>query len=103
MYMPSYIGEVYPFRFCELENYEQKISATQIHRTAVHYLWNNNASQFSCSDEILNQVWELCKYTIKATSFTGIYIDGDRERIPYEADAYINQLGIAQFLVQWNI
>jgi len=35
----------------------------------------------------------MCKYTMKATSFTGIYIDGDRERIPYEADAYINQLG----------
>ena len=30
---------------------------------------------------------------MKATSFTGYYIDGDRERIPYEADAYINQLG----------
>ncbi|MGI6302875.1 MAG: hypothetical protein ACOX52_17715 [Verrucomicrobiota bacterium] len=27
------------------------------------------------------------------TSFAGIYIDGDRERIPYEGDAYINQLG----------
>lgn len=22
--------------------------------------------------------------------FTGVYIDGDRERIPYEGDAYIN-------------
>jgi alpha-L-rhamnosidase len=32
------------------------------------------------------------QYTIKATSFCGIYVDGDRERIPYEADAYINQL-----------
>ncbi|MCD6597932.1 MAG: alpha-L-rhamnosidase, partial [Bacteroidales bacterium] len=32
-------------------------------------------------------------YSIKATSFTGLYIDGDRERIPYEGDAYINQLG----------
>ena len=30
---------------------------------------------------------------MKATSFSGLYIDGDRERIPYEADAYINQLG----------
>jgi alpha-L-rhamnosidase len=35
----------------------------------------------------------LCKYSIKATTATGYYIDGDRERIPYEADAYINQLG----------
>ncbi len=22
----------------------------------------------------------------------GVYVDGDRERIPYEADAYLNQL-----------
>jgi alpha-L-rhamnosidase len=29
---------------------------------------------------------------MKATSFAGYYIDGDRERIPYEADAYLNQL-----------
>ena len=35
----------------------------------------------------------MSKYSIKATSFTGLYVDGDRERIPYEADAYINQLG----------
>ena len=44
------------------------------------------------SDSILNQVWELCKYSQKATSFAGYYVDGDRERIPYEADAYLNQL-----------
>ena len=31
-------------------------------------------------------------FTGKA-AFAGIYVDGDRERIPYEADAYINQLG----------
>ena len=29
---------------------------------------------------------------IKATTFAGVYVDGDRERIPYEADAYLNQL-----------
>lgn len=28
-----------------------------------------------------------------ATSFAGIFVDGDRERLPYEADAYIDQLG----------
>ncbi len=50
-------------------------------------------SSFTSSDTILNRIWDMCKYTMKATSFTGIYIDGDRERIPYEADAYINQLG----------
>jgi hypothetical protein len=34
----------------------------------------------------------LCRYSIKATTFAGVYVDGDRERIPYEADAYLNQL-----------
>ena len=29
---------------------------------------------------------------MKATTFAGVYVDGDRERIPYEADAYLNQL-----------
>jgi hypothetical protein len=38
-------------------------------------------------------VCNISKYSIKATSFAGLYIDGDRIRIPYEADAYINQLG----------
>ncbi len=36
--------------------------------------------------------WDLCKYSIKATTFAGVYVDGDRERIPYEADADLNQL-----------
>jgi hypothetical protein len=40
----------------------------------------------------LNRIWDLCKYSIKATTFAGVYVDGDRERIPYEADAYLNQL-----------
>ena len=29
---------------------------------------------------------------MKATSFCGLYVDGDRERISYEADAFVNQL-----------
>jgi hypothetical protein len=41
---------------------------------------------------MLNRIWELCRYSIKATTFAGIFVDGDRERIPYEADAFLNQL-----------
>ncbi|NCD10574.1 MAG: alpha-L-rhamnosidase, partial [Negativicutes bacterium] len=58
----------------------------------VFYPFNDYESYFHSSDTILNQIWDLSKYSIKATSFTGIYIDGDRERIPYEGDALINQL-----------
>ena len=96
--MPDYIGEVYPFRYCELEGQTLETASeasamAHIVRHAVHYPFNDAASTFHCSDTTLNRVWELCKYSIKATSFTGLYIDGDRERIPYEGDALINQLG----------
>lgn len=90
--LPEYIGEVLPFRYVEIENYKEEIKLWQILRETVFYPTDDEDSYFSSSDTILNQVWELCKYSIKATSFTGIYVDGDRERIPYEADALINQL-----------
>jgi len=90
--MPEHIGEVMPFRYCEVEGYAGEIRSIDVLRQSVHYPFNEAASHFFSSDTILNQVWSLCKYSIKATSFAGIYVDGDRERIPYEADALINQL-----------
>jgi hypothetical protein len=90
--MPGYIGEVMPFRYSEIEYYNRKLTAADIVRESVHYPFDESASYFACSNDTLNQIWDLCKYSVKATSFTGIYVDGDRERIPYEADALINQL-----------
>ena len=90
--MPDYIGEVVPFRYVELENYQGSADKTLLVRNAVYYPYKDEASYFECSDSILNQVWELCKYSVKATSFTGQFIDGDRERLPYEGDNYIGQL-----------
>ena len=89
--MPDYIGEVYPFRYCEIEGLPDG-AAVRLVRDDVHYPFNDSASDFHCSDSVLNKVWDLCKYSVKATSFAGVYVDGDRERIPYEADALINQL-----------
>ena len=90
VYMPDYTGEVYPFRYCEVEVADfEELSLT---RLAVHYPFDEGASHFDSADSVLNQVWDLCKYSVKATSFCGIYVDGDRERIAYEADALINQL-----------
>ncbi|MDR1454853.1 MAG: family 78 glycoside hydrolase catalytic domain [Tannerella sp.] len=86
--MPDYTGEVLPFRYCELEN----ARPAQVVRQTVHYPFDETAALFHSSDTVLNRVWELCKYSVRATSFAGVYVDGDRERIPYEADALINQL-----------
>ncbi|MDD2290530.1 MAG: family 78 glycoside hydrolase catalytic domain [Bacteroidales bacterium] len=90
--MPGYIGEVTPFRYCEIENYRHPLKEKNLVRETAFYPFNDHDSYFHSSDSILNKIWDISKYSIKATSFTGIYIDGDRERTPYEADALINQL-----------
>ncbi|MES2377693.1 MAG: alpha-L-rhamnosidase C-terminal domain-containing protein [Bacteroidota bacterium] len=89
---PANIGEVTPFRYCEIEGYSHLLKAEDLTRLFVHYQFDDGAANFHSSDSTLNAIWELCKYSMKATSYLGTYVDGDRERIPYEADAYINQL-----------
>ncbi|HBE43792.1 MAG TPA: acetylglucosamine-6-sulfatase, partial [Bacteroidales bacterium] len=93
VHLPDSFGVVIPFRYAEIENFTQKLKNKNILQKTWNYYFEDETSSFTSSDTILNKVWDMCKYTMKATSFTGIYIDGDRERIPYEADAYINQLG----------
>lgn len=84
---------VLPFRWVEIEGWPGELRPEQIFRqSAFASTWDDNAAAFNSSDAMLNRVWELCRYSIKATTFAGLYVDGDRERIPYEADAYLNQL-----------
>jgi hypothetical protein len=90
--MPEDVGEVMPFRYCEITGVPGPFDQRSIQQVAVHYPFDDRASEFSSSDETLNKVWELCRYSIKATSYCGLYIDGDRERFPREADSYINQI-----------
>lgn len=90
--MPAYVGEVMPFRYAEVEETDTPIRIEKVERLAAYYHFNDFAARFHSSNETLNQVWELCRYSIKATSFLGVYVDGDRERIPYEGDALLNQL-----------
>ncbi|WP_297089367.1 alpha-L-rhamnosidase C-terminal domain-containing protein [uncultured Draconibacterium sp.] len=90
--LPDSFGVIMPFRYCELKNLKIPIREIDVLQKAFYCKFDDEASLFTSSDTVLNAVWELCKHTIKATTFTGYYVDGDRERIPYEADAYINQL-----------
>lgn len=91
--LPDSFGIIMPFRYVEVGNATHPFSTNDLRQKAYFYSFDESKSYFTSSDTTLNQVWNLCKYSIKATSFTGLYIDGDRERIAYEADAYINQLG----------
>lgn len=112
--MPDYVGEVMPFRYAEVEilpastDNVDKTGANgstgslfdaapepvvlSLARETVVYPFDVSASYFDCDDDRLNRVWDLCRYSIPATSFAGYYVDGDRERIPYEGDALLNQL-----------
>jgi hypothetical protein len=90
---PGEWGVVLPFRWVEIEGCPVELKPDQIlRRAAFAQDWDDEAANFECSDQMLNRIWELCRYSIKATTFAGLYVDGDRERIPYEADAYLNQL-----------
>lgn len=92
VHMPADIGDVTPFRYVEIEGSPLPLSADSLRQLFVHAPFNDEAARFECSDPTLNEVWNLCHYTMKATTAFGIYIDGERERIAYEADAYINLL-----------
>ncbi len=98
--LPDSFPVILPFRYVEISQDSDRdsdfpkseISAQDLTQIAYFNYFDDNTSSFTSSNDILNQVWDLCKYSQKATSFAGYYVDGDRERIPYEADAYLNQL-----------
>jgi alpha-L-rhamnosidase len=83
--------EVLPFRYAEIHGLPAAVVPKAV-RMSRHVPFDESAATFSCSDPALVEVWDLCKHSIKATSFLGLYVDGNRERVAYEADAYINQL-----------
>ena len=90
--MPEHIGNVMPFRYVELKGYKGQINKADVRQVGYFYPFNEGVSKMKSSSAILDSVWAFCKHSMKATSFAGIYVDGDRERRAYEADAYINQL-----------
>ncbi len=91
---PPAWGVVLPFRWVEITGWPGTLQAENLRRRAFFAAdWHDDAAAFHSSDEMLNRIWELCRYSIKATTFAGVYVDGDRERTSYEADAYLDQLG----------
>jgi alpha-L-rhamnosidase len=89
---PSW-GVLTPFRWVEVEGWPTELRANEIRRRAAFdSTWVDEAATFHSSDPMLDKVWDLCHYSIKATTFAGVFVDGDRERLAYEADAYLTQL-----------
>lgn len=94
-----------PIRYVEVNNLlnNSNIEEFNIYQKIYHNKFSDSLSYFNSSDTILNQLWKLCKHTVKATNFTTTYIDGDRERRPYEGDSYINLLSHMQVDTSFTI
>jgi hypothetical protein len=89
---PANYGVVMPFRYFELTNFPGTLTATDVVQQQLFDQFNTNAASFSSSSSALNQIWNLCWNSMHVLTFDGIYVDGDRERTPYEADSYIHQM-----------
>ena len=88
----GWAGNVTPFRYVELIGCPATVTLSDIRQHTLSTPFDPNAAAFTSSNATLDAVWDLCKHSIKATTFCAAYVDGDRERTAYEADAYINQL-----------
>ena len=83
--------EIAPFRYVEVSG---KCRVKSLQRNEIFPAeFHDEDAVFHSSNEKLDRVWEFCKYSIKATAAFGLFVDGERERQPYEGDAFINQLG----------
>jgi len=91
--MPEHMREVIPFRYCELDCDDNTIMLLSANQQAIHTVFDDEASGFTSSSEMLNDIYNLCKYSIKVNTFNGDYAASQRERMMYEADSYIHQMG----------
>lgn len=92
--------QVKNFRYVELVGFEGKLNPDEINGWAIEQPFDENESEFSSDNELLNREYELSKYTIKATN-QDIFVDSQaRERRPYEGDLLVN--GLTSFVVSSN-
>ncbi|MCM1257611.1 MAG: family 78 glycoside hydrolase catalytic domain [Roseburia sp.] len=80
------------FRYLDLYCNDLPIDEKSIYGLALRQNFNEEESDFSSSSTLLNEIYELSKYTVKATN-QNLYVDSQsRERNAYEGDVWINML-----------
>ena len=80
------------FRYAELIGYRGELTADKARLIAVRAPFDESAASMASSDDRLNQVWALCRNSVRATAMD-LYTDCfNRERIAYEADGFITML-----------
>lgn len=79
------------FRYLEVRTLDGDPDLTEVRAAAYRSPYDSEAAAFSSSDPDLDRVWRLSADTIEALNLN-LYVDSwTRERLPYEADAYLQQ------------
>lgn len=88
------------FRYIEILGSPVAITADMVKGIALRTEFDDEESYFESSSSLLEEVYELCKYTIKATN-QDVFVDSQsRERLAYEGDLMVNAL--SSFAVSRN-
>ena len=96
-------GVVMPFRWLEVASAPFELTSKNVRQVPIYYPYDMSASSFSCDSPALERVYEFCRHSIRATSFMGMFIDGDRERLPYEADSFITMLSTQAMTADYTL
>ncbi len=93
--LPQEVGVILPFRYAEVPAGvdARRIAITWPMEQKIHWSAQKVPGLTPDQRAALDELFTFSTYSIRATSFAGVYVDGDRERIPYEGDIYINMLG----------
>ena len=86
-------GKIMPFRWLEVVSAPFSVAPGNVRQVPIYYPYDMSESSFSSDSAPLERVYGFCKHSIRATTFMGMFVDGDRERLPYEGDSFITQLG----------
>lgn len=79
------------FRYLEVRVLDGSPDLTEVLAAAYRSPYDREAATFSSTDPDLDRVWRLSADTIEALNLN-LYVDSwTRERLPYEADAYLQQ------------
>lgn len=85
------------FRYIEIYVDNVVINSKTIKAVAIRQPFEESESEFASSSELLNKLYDLTKYTIKATN-QNLYVDSQsRERGAYEGDTWINMVASETF------
>ncbi|MCI9487255.1 MAG: family 78 glycoside hydrolase catalytic domain [Lachnospiraceae bacterium] len=85
------------FRYVQIDNCPVALKTGMVQGMAVRQEFSSGESSFSSSNDVLNDIYGMTKYTIQATN-QDLYVDSQsRERAAYEGDVLINMLSSYSF------